>query len=42
VEDEPGCSSDENGISLYFNDKDVQQQLHVPNMLWESCNDKIG
>lgn len=42
IEDEPGCSSDENGISMYFNDKDVQQQLHVPNMLWESCSDKIG
>jgi hypothetical protein len=41
-DDEPGCSSDEYGISLYFNDKLVQQQLHVENMQWESCNDKIG
>lgn len=42
MEDEAGCSSDENGISAYFNDKEVQEQLHVPNMEWASCSDKIG
>ncbi len=27
--DEPGCSSDEGGISNFFNDKEVQSQLNV-------------
>jgi serine carboxypeptidase-like clade 2 len=42
VEDEPGCSTDNTGIIKYFNDKTVQQQLHVPDTVWSSCNDVVG
>ncbi len=42
VEDEPGCSSDDSGITKYFNKKEVQAQLHVKNTTWSSCSDFIG
>lgn len=40
-ENELACSSDDNGMYFYFNDKEVQEQLHVPSMLWEPCSTKI-
>lgn len=42
VDAEPGCSSDDYGMTLYFNDPTVQQQLHVPKMRWDPCNDHVG
>jgi serine carboxypeptidase-like clade 2 len=39
---ELGCSTDDSGILAYFNDKTVQQQLHVPDMQWSPCSDEIG
>jgi len=42
LDDEPGCSSDESGLSVYFNDLEVQQQLNVGPMQWFSCSDMVG
>lgn len=40
---EAGCSSDDLGITKFFNNKKVQEQLHVDTSItWESCSDKIG
>jgi carboxypeptidase C (cathepsin A) len=36
------CSSDHTGVTLYFNDATVQEQLHVQKMKWEPCSDHIG
>ena len=41
-EDEPPCSSDHLGPSLYFNDKEVQLQLHVFPSEWSDCSGFIG
>ena len=41
-ENELGCSSDDNGMHIYFNDQTVQEQLHVPNTIWEPCSDTVG
>jgi hypothetical protein len=34
TDEEPGCSSDDYGITLYFNDPTVQSQLHVTPTKW--------
>lgn len=41
-ENELGCSSDHNGMHIYFNDKTVQNQLHVDSTVWEPCSDRVG
>ena len=40
--DDSPCSSDHTGVTLYFNDATVQEQLHVQKMKWEPCSDHIG
>jgi serine carboxypeptidase-like clade II len=39
--DEPDCDTDDSGMIKYFNDPDVQKQLHVDALNWSPCSDKI-
>lgn len=42
-EDEPGCSSDDSGMTKYLNQDDVQAQLHIVKPTkWTSCSDYVG
>ncbi len=41
-DDEDYCSSDDEGLIKFFNDKTVQEQLHVVPTLWTPCSDPVG